>query len=213
MILVLIGPPGGGKGTHCKILADKYGLKHLSSGDIFRAEMANSTELGKKAKSFIDAGKLVPDDVVIAMMTEAVLKAEDCILDGFPRTVNQAKALDEALNQQGSEISGVIELAVDDDVVAERLTQRRVCLACGATFHLKNLKPKIDGICDTCGDNLVQRDDDKKDVILDRLSTYHNQTEPILDYYAGSGKEPIKIVAVGAIDEITELLVSAIDSI
>ncbi len=213
MILVLIGPPGGGKGTQCKRLADRYGLGHLSSGDIFRSEMAMSTELGNKAKSYIEAGKLVPDDVVISMMTAAVLKAGDCILDGFPRTVNQAKALDEALQGQGSGINAVVELAVEDEKVASRLSDRRVCLACGATFHLQFSKPRVDGICDLCGEKLVQRDDDKKDVIIGRLLTYHAQTEPILDYYQSGGKNLIKVDADGTIDEVAEKLVSVIDCI
>jgi len=213
LILVLIGPPGGGKGTQCKRIADRYGLKHLSSGDIFRSEMAMSTELGNKAKSYIEAGKLVPDDVVISMMTAAVIKAGDCILDGFPRTVNQAQALDKALKTQGTGIDAVIELAVEDEKVASRLADRRVCLACGATFHLQFSKPKVDGICDLCQEKLVQRDDDKKDVIIGRLQAYHAQTEPILDYYKASGKSLIRIDADGAIDEVTEKLVSVIDCI
>lgn len=213
MRLVLIGPPGAGKGTQCKRLVERYGLKHLSSGDIFRSEMAKSSELGKTAKKYIDAGELVPDEIVIKMMTEAVEKAGGCILDGFPRTVNQAAELDKALNSKGCEVDPVIELEVDDDLVVSRLTKRRVCLSCGDTYHLVNLKPKVDNICDSCGLQLVQRDDDKKDVILNRLDTYKKLTKPIIDYYRQSGKKLIQVDASGSVDKVFNVLIERIDNI
>ncbi|MFI4913044.1 MAG: adenylate kinase [Sedimentisphaeraceae bacterium JB056] len=213
MRLVLIGPPGAGKGTQCKRLADKYELTHLSSGDIFRGQMAAKTELGNTAKKYIDEGQLVPDPIVISMMTDAVKNEQNCILDGFPRTVNQAKALDEALEKLNCDLDAVVELIVADEEVASRLTKRRVCLNCGATYHLEYSKPKVDGICDSCGRELIQRDDDTEEVIFSRLATYHKQTEPIIDYYKNSGKKLISIDAAGSIDEITKELTSAIDNI
>ncbi len=213
MILVLIGPPGAGKGTQCKRLVDRYGLKHLSSGDIFRSEIAAQTEVGITAKRFIDDGKLVPDPVVIEMMTKAVIEAGDCILDGFPRTVNQAKSLDEALNEGGCSIKAVVVLEIDDAIVAGRLSERRVCLECGATFHLQYSKPAADGVCDACGSKLIHRDDDKAEVINNRLTTYHQQTSPIVEYYDVSGKTVITVDADRNIDEITEELISKIDNI
>ena len=213
MRLVLIGPPGAGKGTQCKRLADKYELTHLSSGDIFRGQMAAKTELGNTAKKYIDEGQLVPDPIVISMMTDAVKNEQNCILDGFPRTVNQAQALDEALEKLNCDLDAVVELIVADEEVASRLTKRRVCLNCGATYHLEYSKPKVDGICDSCGRELIQRDDDTEEVILSRLATYHKQTEPIIDYYKNSGKKLISIDAAGSIDEITKELTSAIDNI
>lgn len=213
MILVLIGPPGAGKGTQCKRLVEKYGLKHLSSGDIFRSEMASGTKIGLTAKGFIDAGQLVPDDVVIDMMTNAVENAGSCILDGFPRTVNQARSLDNALDKKNNSINAVVLLVVADDNVASRLTGRRVCLNCGATYHLEYSRPATEGICDHCSKPLVHRDDDKIEVITKRLATYHKQTEPIVDYYRSSGKNVLMIDADGDIDKITESIVFKIDNI
>lgn len=213
MRLVLIGPPGAGKGTHCKKLVEKYGLKHLSSGDIFRAEIASGTELGNTAKEYIDAGELVPDHIVIDMMTAAVEKAGDYILDGFPRTVNQAQKLGEALEVKGCQIDAVIELMIDDAVAANRLTQRRVCLQCGGTYHLVNLKPKVDGICDVCGSKLIHRDDDTEEVILSRLETYHKQTEPIVEYYRKSGKKLLQVDAAGEAGKVLDMIIDKIENI
>jgi len=213
MILILIGPPGAGKGTQCKRLVDRYKLKHLSSGDIFRTEIASETEIGITAKKFIDDGKLVPDEIVIEMMTKAVRAAGDCILDGFPRTVNQARSLDEALEKDGCPVKAVVVLKVDDEIVAQRLTNRRVCLHCGASFHLQHSKPAVDGVCDACKSKLIHRDDDKAEVISKRLATYHKQTEPIVEYYNSSGKVVLTVDAGGNIDEITKVLISQIDNI
>jgi adenylate kinase len=211
--LVLIGPPGAGKGTHCKTLSDKYGLKHLSSGDIFRSNIAAGTEIGQTVQKYLNEGNLVPDEIVIEMMTDAVRQNPDCVLDGFPRTINQAASLDASLEKDGCSLNAVIELEVSDELVVSRLANRRVCPECGAVYHLVNIKPKVDNICDVCGSKLVQRDDDNADVISSRLVTYHNQTEPILDYYKNSGKKMVTVDAGGKIDEITKELISAIDNI
>ena len=159
---------------------------HLSSGDILRRERAEGTELGKKAQSYMDAGALVPDDLIVEMMSRAVRKAPaGYVLDGFPRTVNQAEVLDKSLAAQGGGIDMVINLQVDDGVVVERITGRRSCPKCGAVYHVKNMPPKVDGICDKDGTALVQRPDDTEEVVRNRLETYYRQTEPVVDYYQG----------------------------
>ena len=189
MRLVLLGAPGAGKGTQCKSIVDRYRLLHLSSGDILRRERAAGTELGKKAQHYMDSGALVPDEVIIEMMAEAIKKApsDGFILDGFPRTVNQAASLDEALSENGQAIDAVLNLNVDDEVVAGRITGRRSCPKCGAVYHVKNLKPKRDGVCDKDGTKLVQRSDDSLEVVANRLETYHRQTEPLVEYYKENG--------------------------
>jgi adenylate kinase len=184
MRIVLLGAPGAGKGTHCKRVADRYGVLHLSSGDILRRERAAGTELGKKAQSYMDAGALVPDDLIVEMMSRAMRDSSaGFVLDGFPRTVNQAEVLDKALAAQGGGIDVVINLLVDDRVVVERITGRRSCPACGGVYHVKNMPPKADGICDQDGTRLVQRADDTEDVVRNRLETYYRQTKPVVDYY------------------------------
>jgi adenylate kinase len=189
MRIVLLGAPGAGKGTQCKNIVVQYGLLHLSSGDILRQERAEGTELGEKAQSFMDSGALVPDDIIIEMMTGAIKKAPDAgfLLDGFPRTVNQAVALDKALAANGMSIDFVLNLEVDDDVVAKRITGRRSCPECGAVYHIEHLKPKTEGVCDNDGVELVQRPDDTSEVVANRLKTYHQQTEPLVDYYRNNG--------------------------
>ena len=189
MRLVLLGAPGAGKGTQCKSIVDRYRLLHLSSGDILRRERAAGTELGKKAQHYMDSGALVPDEIIIEMMAEAIKKApsDGFILDGFPRTVNQAASLDEALSENGQAIDAVLNLNVDDEVVAGRITGRRSCPKCGAVYHVKNLKPKRDGVCDKDGTKLVQRSDDSLEVVANRLETYHRQTEPLVEYYKENG--------------------------
>jgi adenylate kinase len=185
MRLVLLGPPGAGKGTQCKHIAARYGLLHLSSGDILRKERAEGTKLGKKAQSFMDSGGLVPDEIIIEMMAGAIKKAPAAgfILDGFPRTVNQAAELDKSLGRNGRKINAVLSLKIDDHVVAKRMTGRRSCPQCGAVYHIENLKPKVDGVCDHDGAKLIQRPDDSPEVVANRLKTYHRQTEPLVDYY------------------------------
>jgi adenylate kinase len=180
-----LGAPGAGKGTHCKRIVEKYGLLHLSSGDILRQERAAGSALGEKAQKYMDAGELVPDEVIVEMMAGAIKKTPQAgfVLDGFPRTVNQADRLDKSLASNGKKIDAVLNLKVDDRIVAGRLTGRRSCPQCGAVYHIKNLKPKVEGICDKDGTMLVQRPDDSLDVVKNRLKTYHRQTEPVVDYY------------------------------
>ena len=186
MNLILLGAPGAGKGTQAEKICEKLSIPAVSTGNMLREAMANGTEMGLKAKSFIDAGKLVPDEVVIGIINER-LKQDDCqngfILDGFPRTNPQAEALDE----MGVRIDRVIDIEVPDEKIASRLSGRRVCLKCGATYHTEFKKPKADGVCDACGDALVQRKDDMPETVLDRLKTYHEQTEPLKGFYEKKG--------------------------
>lgn len=186
MNLILLGAPGAGKGTQAEKICEKLSIPAVSTGNMLREAMANGTEMGLKAKSFIDAGKLVPDEVVIGIIHER-LKQDDCqngfILDGFPRTIPQAEALDE----MGVRIDRVIDIEVPDEKIAARLSGRRVCLKCGATYHTEFKKPKTDGVCDACGDTLVQRKDDMPETVLDRLKTYHEQTEPLKGFYEKKG--------------------------
>ena len=186
MNLILLVAPGAGKGTQAEKICEKLSIPAISTGNMLREAMANGTEMGLKAKSFIDAGKLVPDEVVIGIINER-LKADDCkngfILDGFPRTIPQAEALD----NMGVRIDRVIDIEVPDDKIASRLSGRRVCLKCGATYHTAYKKPKQEGICDVCGEKLVQRKDDMPETVLDRLKTYHEQTEPLKGFYEKKG--------------------------
>jgi adenylate kinase len=185
MRIVLLGAPGAGKGTQCKRIASKYGLAHLSSGDILRQERAAGTELGKKAQSYMDSGSLVPDGLIVEMMIGAISKApkNGFVLDGFPRTVNQAEELDKSLVSAGQQIDAILNLEVDDELITKRITGRRSCPKCGAVYHIENLKPKVDNKCDNDGTELVQRPDDSLEVVTNRLKTYHRQTEPVIDYY------------------------------
>ena len=185
MKVVLLGAPGAGKGTQCKSIVEQYDLLHLSSGDILRQERADGTELGKKAQNYMDSGALVPDEIIIEMMAKAIEKAPAAgfVLDGFPRTVNQAIELDKALDTNGQQIDAVMNLEIDDHVVTKRITGRRSCPECGSVYHIENLKPKTEGICDKDGTKLVQRPDDTEEVLANRLETYHQQTEPLVDYY------------------------------
>jgi len=189
MRIVLLGAPGAGKGTQCKNIVSQYGLLHLSSGDILRQERAAGTELGTKAQSYMDSGALVPDEIIIKMMTKAIKKAPASafLLDGFPRTVNQAVELAESLAGNEMKIDFVLNLQIDDDVVAKRMTGRRSCPKCGAVYHIEHLKPKVEGLCDNDGTELVQRPDDCPEVVANRLKTYHQQTEPLVDYYRNNG--------------------------
>ena len=186
MNLILLGAPGAGKGTQAEKICERLSIPAVSTGNILREAMANGTEMGLKAKSFIDAGQLVPDEVVIGIINDR-LQEEDCkngfILDGFPRTIPQAEALD----RMNVRIDRVIDIEVPDEKIASRLSGRRVCLKCGATYHTEFKKPKAEGICDVCGDNLVQRKDDMPETVLDRLKTYHEQTEPLKDFYEKKG--------------------------
>ena len=186
MNLILLGAPGAGKGTQAEVICDKLGVPTISTGNIIREALSKGTEMGIKAKSFIDAGQLVPDEVVIGIIKERLAK-DDCkngfILDGFPRTIPQAEALD----AMGVVIDKVIDIEVPDDKIVQRLSGRRVCADCGASYHLEYKKPEKEGICNVCGGKLVQRKDDHPDSVLDRLKVYHEQTEPLKDYYSKAG--------------------------
>lgn len=187
MNIILLGAPGAGKGTQAAVLAEHYNIPTISTGNIIREALKNGTEMGKKAKSYMDAGQLVPDEVVIGIVKER-LAEDDCkngfILDGFPRTIPQAEALDE----MGVNIEYVVDIEVSDERIINRLSGRRVCQDCGRPYHLVNLKPKTEGICDACGGTLVQRKDDHIDTIKNRLEIYHKETEPLVDYYKNQGK-------------------------
>ncbi len=186
MNLILLGAPGAGKGTLAAYLIDKMGVPSVSTGNILREAVKNGTELGKEAKKYMDAGDLVPDEVVIGMLKDRIAQP-DCkngyILDGFPRTIPQAEALDRI-----ADIECALSIEVPDEVIEGRMTGRRVCLKCGATYHINNMPPKEEGVCDKCGDPLVIRKDDALEVVRDRLKTYHDQTEPLKDYYSKQGK-------------------------
>lgn len=213
MRIVLLGAPGAGKGTHCKRIADRYGVLHLSSGDILRRERAAGTELGKKAQGYMDAGALVPDDLIVEMMSGAMKDAPaGFVLDGFPRTVHQAEVLDKALKAQGGGIDVVMNLLVDDRVVVERITGRRSCPSCGAVYHVKNMPPKADGICDKDGTRLVQRPDDTEEVVRNRLETYYRQTKPVVEYYKAK-RTVDDIDAGGDADVVAEVIFRKLDGL
>lgn len=188
MKLILLGPPGAGKGTQAKMLMDRFAIPQISTGDILRAAVANRTEMGIRAKEYMDAGALVPDQVVIGIVRDRLQEA-DCergfILDGFPRTVPQADALRRELSLLGRELDAVVSLEVDVDVLVERLTGRRTCGGCGRGFHVRFDPPRVSGVCDACGGALVQRDDDREETIRQRLQVYAAQTAPLVDYYRG----------------------------
>ena len=187
---ILLGPPGAGKGTQAVNIVDKYGVPHISTGDIFRANIKNGTELGKRAQEYMNRGELVPDDLVIEIATTRLLE-DDCsngfLLDGFPRTVYQAEKLDEFLAAHGSKIDKVLDIAVEKEELITRLTGRRVCKACGASFHVVNIPPKTEGICDRCGGELIQRADDTIETVANRIDVYEKQTMPLVDYYEKAG--------------------------
>ncbi len=189
MKVVMLGAPGAGKGTQAKMIANKYNVPHISTGDIFRANIKEGTELGKKAKSYMDQGLLVPDELVVDLVVDR-LQQEDCrngyILDGFPRTIPQAEALDAALAKLGTKLDVAIDIDVPDDFIIKRMGGRRACIGCGATYHIVNIPPKKEGICDTCGSELVLRDDDQPETVEKRLAVYHEQTQPLIDYYRNS---------------------------
>jgi adenylate kinase len=189
MRLILLGAPGAGKGTHCIKIGERYGLKHLSSGDILRQNRAQNTELGKQASSYMDSGGLVPDELIVKMMIDAIGKAQKkgFVLDGFPRTVNQAGELDKSLAEAKKKIDIVLNLNVNDEAVIKRITGRRSCPACGAVYHIENMKPKVSDVCDKCGGKLMQRPDDTKEVVQNRLEHYYKQTAPVVDYYRAKG--------------------------
>jgi adenylate kinase len=214
MRIVLLGAPGAGKGTQCKHIVNKYGLSHLSSGDILRQQRTAGTEVGKKARSYMDSGVLVPDDVIVEMMADAIKRAPKAgfVLDGFPRTVNQARELDKSLASNGEQIDMVLNLSIDDEVVVRRMTGRRSCPKCGAVYHIENLKPKVEGICDNDGTELIQRPDDSPEVVANRLKTYHLQTEPVVDYYR-ENRTVYDIDAGKDADEASALVFEKLDAL
>ena len=190
MKVIMLGAPGAGKGTQAKMIAEKYGVPHISTGDIFRANIKGGTELGQKAKSYMDKGELVPDELVVDLVVDRV-NQDDCtkgyVLDGFPRTIPQAEALDAALEKMGQKIDYAIDVDVPDENIVKRMGGRRACVGCGATYHLVYAAPKKDGICDVCGGELILRDDDKPETVKKRLDVYHEQTQPLIDYYTKAG--------------------------
>jgi len=187
---VMLGAPGAGKGTQAKKIADAYGIPHISTGDIFRANIKAGTPLGKKAKEYMDKGGLVPDEVTIGMLLDRIHEA-DCekgyVLDGFPRTIPQAESLTKALAAEGSKIDAAVDIEVPDENIVSRMGGRRACLSCGSTYHIVYAAPKQEGICDRCGSPLVLRDDDKPETVQKRLEVYHAQTQPLIDYYGAAG--------------------------
>ena len=190
MKIIMLGAPGAGKGTQAKKIAEHYGIPHISTGDIFRANIKNGTELGKKAKEYMDQGPLVPDELTCDLVMDRI-QQDDCVngfvLDGFPRTIPQAKALDAALEKLGQHMDVAIDVDVPDENIVNRMSGRRACLDCGATYHVVSLPPKTEGKCDHCGSDLVLRDDDKPETVQKRLSVYHEQTQPLIDYYKNQG--------------------------
>ena len=190
MKIVMLGAPGAGKGTQAKMIAAKYQIPHISTGDIFRANIKNGTELGKKAKTYMDQGLLVPDELVCDLVVDRV-QQDDCkkgyILDGFPRTIPQAESLDAALSRLGEAVDYAINVEVPDENIVKRMGGRRACVGCGATYHLVYAAPKKEGICDNCGAELILRDDDKPETVQKRLGVYHEQTQPLIDYYTKKG--------------------------
>jgi len=190
MKIVMLGAPGAGKGTQAEMIAEKYGIPHISTGDIFRANIKNGTELGKKAKSYMDAGNLVPDELTVDLVIDRVAQP-DCekgyILDGFPRTIPQAEVFTEQLAKNNEKIDFAIDVEVPDENIIGRMGGRRACLNCGATYHIKYIPPKKEGICDVCGSELVLRNDDKPETVKNRLNVYHEATQPLIDFYKAQG--------------------------
>ena len=206
MILILLGAPGAGKGTQGQLINKKYSIPQISTGDILRKEVKEESELGKKAKDYMDSGALVPDGVIVGMM-ENRIKEDDCkngfILDGFPRTTAQAEALDIMLKNNNIALDSVLLIDVPEDEIIDRLTGRRVCPSCGAVYHIKYNSPKQDNLCDKCKTELIQRDDDTEEVVRNRLKVYSDSTAPLIDYYEKTGKL-VKIDGTGEIEEIFE---------
>ena len=190
MKIIMLGAPGAGKGTQAKMIAEKYSIPHISTGDIFRANIKNGTELGKKAKSYMDKGQLVPDELTLDLIMDR-FKQDDCkngyVLDGFPRTIPQAEAIDTALKAKGEKVDFAIDVDVPDENIVKRMGGRRACVGCGATYHVVYSPTKVEGVCDKCGEELIVRDDDKPETVLNRLEVYHNQTQPLIDYYNEQG--------------------------
>ena len=212
MKIIMLGAPGAGKGTQAQMIADQYHIPHVSTGDIFRANIKNGTELVMEAKKYMDQGLLVPDELTVKILLDRVAE-EDCkegyLLDGFPRTIPQAEVLDKALTELGDAIDYAINVDVPDENIVKRMSGRRACLSCGSTYHMEHIPPKKEGVCDKCGNELVLRDDDKPETVLNRLEVYHKQTQPLIQFYEEKGvlrtvdgTKPMKEV----FDSIVEIL-------
>lgn len=186
----MLGAPGAGKGTQAKMIAEKYGIPHISTGDIFRSNIKDGTELGMEAKKYMDQGLLVPDELTVKILLDRVARA-DCrngyVLDGFPRTIPQAEVLDQALEKIGDQIDFAVNVSVPDENIVKRMSGRRACVGCGATYHIEHIPPKKEGICNTCGMELILREDDKPETVQNRLNVYHSQTQPLIEFYQKKG--------------------------
>jgi len=213
MNIVFLGPPGAGKGTQAKILIERYGIPQISTGDMLREHRAKGTELGKKAQEYMDKGQLVPDEIILGMVKER-LSQPDCqkgfILDGFPRTVAQAEALDKLLSEMGKKLDFALALIVPDELLVERLTGRRTCKNCGMMYHIKYKPPKVEGKCDVCGGELYQRPDDNEETVRNRLKVYHEQTAPLIEYYKNKGILR-EIDGSKSIEEITQQIIAILE--
>jgi adenylate kinase len=200
MKIIMLGAPGAGKGTQAKKIAEKYSIPHISTGDIFRANIKNGTELGMKAKTYMDQGLLVPDELVVDLVVDRLAQddcANGCVLDGFPRTIPQAEALDRALTAVGQSVDFAINVEVPDENIVKRMSGRRACVNCGATYHIVYAPTKVENVCDTCQGDLILRDDDKPETVQKRLNVYHEQTQPLIDYYT---KKNILVEVDGTVD-------------
>ncbi len=190
MKIIMLGAPGAGKGTQAKMIAEKYQIPHISTGDIFRANIKNGTELGMEARTYMDKGELVPDELTVRILLDRVAQP-DCekgyVLDGFPRTIPQAEVLDQELTKRNEKIDHAINVEVPDENIVRRMSGRRACVSCGATYHIVHIPPKKEGLCDKCGNELILRDDDKEETVMNRLGVYHDQTQPLIEYYNAKG--------------------------
>ncbi|MBA0054108.1 adenylate kinase [Streptomyces sp. AJS327] len=207
MRIVLVGPPGAGKGTQAALLAQTLSIPHISTGDLFRANISQGTELGRRAKEFMDAGQLVPDEVTVGMAQDRMAQpdaAQGFLLDGFPRNITQAEALDGVLRDNGQKLDAVLDLEVPEEEVVKRIAGRRICRKDSShVYHVEYARPKAEGVCDQCGGELYQRDDDREETVRKRLSVYHSETEPIIDHYKAQGVVTT-ISALGSVPEVTE---------
>lgn len=217
MRIVLMGPPGAGKGTQAKRLVDEFGMTHLSSGDILRAEKSSGSELGKSLAKYMDAGQLVPDDVVVEVMAKALTSgssSKGLLLDGFPRTVPQAQALDKQLAQAGKPLDAVVVIDADNSLIVDRITGRLSCPKCGRVYHVRNIRPRVDNVCDNDGSALVSRSDDNEAVVRNRLEAYYRQTEPVIAYYRSQNGLPIIDADGGApIEQVQTQLIAALKAL